>query len=148
MGSVFNQDFEEFIHCLNEHNVAYLLVGGYSVILHGYNRTTGDMDIWVKQDIENYNRLLDACSCFQLPVFDMTPANFMRTDLDVFRFGRPPVGIDILTAVKGLQFSEAYANAEWRAIDDLKICVLSADDLKKAKKAANRPKDQDDLEHL
>ncbi|WP_339816158.1 hypothetical protein [uncultured Imperialibacter sp.] len=148
MGSIFNQDFEEFIGCLNQHKVDYMLIGGYSVILHGYHRTTGDMDIWVRQDKENYDRLKSAFACFQLPLFDMTLDNFLRTDLDVFSFGRPPVAIDILTAVKGLIFDEAYRNVEWRALDQLEVCVLGIEDLKKAKKAANRAKDQNDLEHL
>ena len=44
MASIFNEDFRDFIQALNEAEVAYLLVGGYSVILHGYSRTTGDLD--------------------------------------------------------------------------------------------------------
>jgi hypothetical protein len=47
MGNIFNQDFRDFISALNQEEVNYLLVGGYSVILHGYSRTTGDMDLWV-----------------------------------------------------------------------------------------------------
>ncbi|MGN6177564.1 MAG: hypothetical protein ACTHNW_00170 [Mucilaginibacter sp.] len=49
MGNIFNDDFREFIQCFNLANVKYILVGGYSVILHGYSRTTGDMDIWVER---------------------------------------------------------------------------------------------------
>ena len=44
MGNFFNQDFQEFIVALNEKDVEYILVGGYAVILHGYHRTTGDLD--------------------------------------------------------------------------------------------------------
>ena len=46
--NIFNPDFQDFIAALNLSEVAYILVGGYSVILHGYARTTGDMDIWVQ----------------------------------------------------------------------------------------------------
>lgn len=45
IGNIFNQDFREFLNALNNNKVKYLLDGGYSVILHGYSRTTGDMDI-------------------------------------------------------------------------------------------------------
>jgi hypothetical protein len=41
MANIFNEDFREFIQALNTYSVDYLLVGGYSVILHGYSRTTG-----------------------------------------------------------------------------------------------------------
>lgn len=47
--NIFNEDFREFLLALNEKGVRYLLVGGFAVILHGYSRTTGDMDIWVER---------------------------------------------------------------------------------------------------
>jgi hypothetical protein len=37
-------DFSAFLRLLNEHDVAYLLVGGDAVALHGYVRATADMD--------------------------------------------------------------------------------------------------------
>lgn len=44
MGNVFNEDFRDFLEALRRNKVRYVLVGGYSVILHGYRRTTGDLD--------------------------------------------------------------------------------------------------------
>ena len=44
MGNLFNEDFPDFLAALRRHGVRYVLVGGYSVILHGYSRTTGDLD--------------------------------------------------------------------------------------------------------
>ncbi len=49
MADLFNQDFLEFIQSLNSNNVEYILVGGYAVILHGYIRSTADMDVLKKQ---------------------------------------------------------------------------------------------------
>ena len=43
MGNVFHDELRDFIKALNHQQVEYILVGGYSVILHGYERTTGDM---------------------------------------------------------------------------------------------------------
>jgi hypothetical protein len=51
MGNIFNDDYRDFLSALNEQEVKYLLVGGFSVILHGYSRTTGDMDIWVERSL-------------------------------------------------------------------------------------------------
>ena len=45
--NIFNPDFQDLIRAFNLENVEYLLVGGYLVILNGYNRTTGDLDLWV-----------------------------------------------------------------------------------------------------
>lgn len=47
MANILNQDFTDFSVALSQAEVEYVLVGGYAVIFHGYNRTTGGLDIWV-----------------------------------------------------------------------------------------------------
>jgi hypothetical protein len=84
-----------------------------------------------------------------MPVFDMSRENFLSNDaMNVFSFGRPPVAIDIMTAVKGLQFDEAYSNSIVKDIEGLTLRVIDKNDLLIAKKASNRLKDQDDLNNL
>lgn len=51
-------DFKDFLQLLNDHNVKYLLVGGYAVALHGYVRYTSHMDIWIMTDPENAARVI------------------------------------------------------------------------------------------
>ena len=91
MVDLFNKDFQEFIETLNKAKVKYILVGGYSVVIRGYPRTPGDLDVWVECSEINYKKLLIAFSTFNMPVFDMTRENFLNSKkLDVFRYGRPP----------------------------------------------------------
>ena len=146
----FYQDFLEFIQALERNEVEYLLVGGYAVILHGYTRTTGDMDIWVNPSEENYNRLVKAFQSFGMPVFDMTEKNFLDTSkFDVFTFGTSPISIDIMTKVKGLSFKEAFPEAASIELDEgLSVRLLSREDLLKAKRASGRAKDFNDIRHL
>ena len=148
--NIFNPDFQDFISALNASEVAYILVGGYSVILHGYYRTTGDMDIWVQPNAGNYERLRQAFARFGMSVFNMTVERFLDTaQYEVFTFGHPPVSIDILTEVKGLNFEVAFAHSEWFEISDtLSGRALRLADLLEAKHAAARPKDLDDIENL
>jgi hypothetical protein len=148
--NIFNPDFQEFIEALNRNQVAYILVGGYSVILHGYNRTTGDMDIWVNPTEENYLKLKKSFDQFGMSVFDMSLNRFLQTsDYDVFTFGRPPICIDILTKVKGLEFEQAFSRSEWFEVTEtLSVRALRLSDLLDAKKAAARSKDLDDIDHL
>lgn len=149
MGNIFNEDFRDFLSCLNKCEVRYILVGGFAVILHGYSRTTGDMDIWVERTQTNYDRLKEAFFQFGMPVFDMTEANFLsHPSWDVFTFGVPPVAIDIMVKVKGLDFRENYNQSILFEDDDLLIRTLHKDQLIAAKKKSNRPKDQDDIENL
>jgi len=149
MGNIFNDDFRDFISSLNSHRVEYILVGGYSVILHGYPRTTGDLDIWVNRTEENYSKIENSFKEFGMSVFDMTKENFLyNPEYNVFSFGRPPVSIDLLVEVKGLHFAEAFSKSFVRKVDQIEVRVIHIDDLKVAKKASNRPKDQDDLDNL
>lgn len=149
MSNIFNSDFHDFIAALNIHNVEYILVGGYSVILHGYSRTTGDLDIWVNKTAQNYNRLKNAFYYFGMPVFDMTETNFLaNNNLNVFSFGRPPVSIDIMTEVKGLNFKETFTECTLIELEGLSIRLIPFDFLIKAKRSAGRSKDLDDLENL
>lgn len=69
MANLFNQDFQDFIEAFNSFEVEYILVGGYAVILHGYIRSTGDMDIWVNKTIKNYQKIKKALNQFGAPCF-------------------------------------------------------------------------------
>ena len=143
MGNIFNRDFQDFIQALNQASVRYVLVGGYAVILHGYNRTTGDRTEF------NYQRLSVAFEIFGMPMFDMTIGNFLENDeMDVFTFGRPPVSIDIMVSVKGLNFNDIYEGADNKMIEGLAVKLISRSDLILAKKESGRHKDMDDIDHL
>jgi hypothetical protein len=149
MGNIFNSDFRDFILALNENEVNYLLVGGYAVILHGHSRVTGDMDIWVNRTQANYLRLQKAFYQFHMPVMDMTLDNFLKhEDWDVFRFGRKPVAIDIMTKMAGFDFEECYKKAVFFEDDGLSIRVIHINQLLEAKKIAGRGKDMDDIKFL
>ena len=149
MGNIFNSDFRDFIAALNNNQVRYILVGGYSVILHGYSRTTGDMDLWVERTKENYLKIKDAFEEFGMPVFDMTEENFLHhPNWDVFTFGIPPVAIDLMIGLEGFNFQEVFDRSIIFKDDELNIIVIHKTDLIEAKKKAGRSKDLDDLENL
>jgi predicted nucleotidyltransferase len=64
MANIFNEHFRDFIQSLNDNEVEYVLVGGMAVILHGYVRRTGDMDVWVNKTEDNYKKLTKAFKQF------------------------------------------------------------------------------------
>ena len=77
----------------------------------------------------------------------MTAQNFLHNpQFDVFTFGRPPVAIDIITTLKGLEFAEAFAQAT--NTEGLTIRLIHYQHLLQAKRAAGRPRDQNDLDNL
>ena len=64
--NIFNNDFKDFILYLNQYEVEYIVVGGYAVIIRGYSRSTGDIDIWVNKTEENFIKLQKAIKAFGL----------------------------------------------------------------------------------
>lgn len=149
MGNIFNSDFRDFIHALNRNQVRYILVGGYSVILHGYSRTTGDLDLWVERTHKNYLKLKQSFDEFGMPVFDMTEDNFLHHPIwDVFTYGVPPVAIDLMISLEGFNFQEIYERSVTFKDEELEIRVIHKNDLIAAKQKAGRSKDLDDLENL
>ena len=149
MANIFNEDFRDFIDALNKQGVEYLLVGGYAVILHGYRRSTGDMDVWVNVTSENHKKLIKAYLSFGLPTSDITEENFLRNDeMDVFTYGIPPTCIEILKKVKGCDFEEAYKISKMYDESGLRVRFVHINTLIEAKTASGRYKDLDDIEKL
>jgi hypothetical protein len=146
--NIFNADFTDFINCLNHYHVEYILVGGYAVIIRGYSRSTGDLDIWVHKTRENFSRLEAALKHFGLPPEAVTKEKFFSDEFDVFTIGRPPSAIEIMTGVKGVGFSEAFATSTLETLDEVVVRVIHLNQLIKSKRAAGRHKDLNDLENL
>lgn len=147
MGNIFNEDFRDFLSALNKHEVRYIsrrFFGYTSWIL-----THNGMDIWVERSSANYKKIKQAFHEFGMPVFDMTENNFLsHPNWDVFTFGNPPVAIDIMVKVKGLDFSKSYDQSIIFEDEGLKIRTIHKNDLIQAKKNAGRSKDLNDIENL
>jgi hypothetical protein len=148
MANIFNEHFRDFIKALNDNKTEYVLVGGMAVILHGYVRGTGDMDVWVNKTKRNYEKLVKAFNQFGMPVFDMTETAFLGNEFDVWSIGVQPVKIEIMTSVKGLVFKDAYKESQIYIEDDLQIRFIHLTHLLQAKKAAGRFRDLDDIDQL
>ena len=133
--NIFNPDFYDFLDSFEKSDVEYVLVGGYSVIIHGYQRTTGDMDVFVNPTNENYSKIVNAFNYFGMSLFNMTLERFLNTkEFDVFEFGRPPVTIDLMTKMKGVEFEEVFNNkVRYQIEGDLIINVIHLNQLITAK---------------
>ena len=140
-------DFKDFLRLLNDHEVEYLLVGGYAVALHGYVRYTADMDIWVMTSPENAAKVVQVLQDFGIPKADELQPIFLL-EKRVLGMGMPPYKIEVVTTIDGVSFEECYANRVSVEIEGVNIPYLSLSDLRKNKKASGRYKDLNDLQHL
>lgn len=146
MADLFNKDFLDFIHALNITEVEYILVGGYAVILHGFARSTADMDVWVNKTYWNYQKLKKAYSIFGAPIF--SEKDFLGDEIDVWGIGREPNRIEILNQLKGITFEEAFPLCKTFMQNNIAIKYIHINHLIKAKEAAGRLKDKNDVEQL
>ena len=147
--SHLTDDFREFLTCLSEAGVEYLVVGGHAVAYYGYVRPTRDLDIWVAVNQRNAERLVQAVKSFfagaELP--GLSPEWFLDTE-NVTRFGAVPNLIEILPKVSGGEFAMAYARKVTADVDGQQVNLICLDDLIANKQASARLKDLADVEQL
>ena len=124
-----------------------MLVGGYAVNFHGHHRTTGDMDLWIAVDASNAERVSKALQKFGFSPQSVPSRAFLEQG-KIFRFGIPPVRIELLTQPTGVEFEDCFSRRVMTRLDGIDVPVISLEDLKLNKKAAGRGKDLLDLESL
>jgi hypothetical protein len=141
------EDFKEFLKLLNDADVQYLLIGGYAVGYHGYPRATADMDIWVAISPDNATKLVGVFHRFGMQDPHVTPALFQERG-KIIRMGVPPMRIEVLTEIDGVDFAECHAARVTADIDGQPVPVISREHLLRNKRASGRHKDLDDIENL
>ena len=144
---MLNKDFKEFAALLNAHGVEYLIVGGYALMVHGYPRYTGDIDFWVNPAPDNVRALLEALAQFGFASVGLSEADFLKPDA-VVKLGYPPARIDLMTAIDGVGFVDAFVQRAMVNVDGLDLSFISRSDLIKNKSSTGRLKDLADVEAL
>ena len=135
------------LRALLDNKVKFLLVGAYAMGAHGYPRATGDIDIWVEPSVDNSRRVYRSLVTFGAPLHEIDEATFTKSGI-VFQIGVAPRRIDIITAISGVMFDQAYQNCQIIEIEELPIPILSRSDLIKNKRATGREKDRLDADRL
>lgn len=144
---IINQDFKEFIRLLNENKVDDLIVGGFALAFHGYPRYTQDIDFWVWMDKENATNIIKVIKEFGFSALDLRVEDFLN-DENVIQLGYPPNRIDILTAIDGVDFKNAFSNKVIYSGERIRMNFIGIDQLIQNKKASGRYQDLADLEIL
>ncbi len=143
----FEPDFIDFIELLNNHRVEYLIVGAHALAFHGRPRHTGDLDIWIKPNDQNATKMVEVLNDFGFGSLGLNKQDFLRENY-VTQLGYPPLRIDILNAISGVKFDEAYENKVEGEVDSLTINFINITDFIKNKEASGRKKDYGDIESL
>ncbi len=144
---MLSRDFSEFIELLNEHEVRYLVVGGYAVAFHGHPRYTKDLDIWIEISPENAERVIKALEKFGFGSLGLRASDFLETD-QIIQLGYPPNRIDMLTTLNNVKFKDCYDARVEVEIRGHKINFIDLENLKQNKRATGRPQDLADAANL
>ncbi len=144
---IFEKDFIDFIELLNLHTVEYMVVGAHALAFHGRPRYTGDLDIWIKPSVENAGKMIDVLKDFGFDSLGLTKEDFLKENY-VTQLGYPPLRIDILNAISGVNFDEAYKGRILGQHDDLPISFINISDFIANKQASGRAKDLGDISAL
>jgi hypothetical protein len=135
------------LSAFNAHGVDYLVVGAHALAAHGRVRATGDLDVWVRPEVGNAKRVINALRSFGAPLQDLVEADLVRPGT-VFQIGVAPLRIDVLSSIDGVTFDEAWAARMTAKFVDQTVPVLSVKHLITNKRAVGRAQDIADLEWL
>ena len=142
-----NRDFSELLLAFNAQHVEYLLVGAHALAVHGHVRATKDVDVWVRPDSENAQRVLQALSDFGAPLGDLNQDDLSKGGT-IFQIGVPPIRIDVITAIDGVEFAEAWPDCIKTSFGGVPVFVISRHHLITNKKTSARLQDLADVEQL
>ena len=140
-------DFIDFVKLCNKYDVEYLVIGGYAVSIHGYPRSTKDLDICIKISEENSEKMVQVIKEFGFASLKLTKEDFLKSNFFT-QLGYDPVRIDIVNDLDAVPFEVAWMNKRIVDFENTKINFIGYADLLKVKESAGRPQDLADIHKL
>jgi hypothetical protein len=106
-------DFRDLLVELCDAGAEFVVLGGHAVAFHGHPRATKDLDVLVRPETVNAERVYQALAAFGAPLeaFEVHAADFATYD-GVLQIGLPPRRIDILNRADGITFDEAIEDGQ------------------------------------
>jgi predicted nucleotidyltransferase len=140
MFAMMPKDLKDLLRAFNEHNVKYVIVGGYAFGVYAEPRATKDLDVFIQTEVQNSEAVFKALAAYGAPLDGFSPEDFR--DLSTFQIGQPPARVDIIQQISGVSFEQAWANRIEGVIDgEVPAGVISREDLIQNKLASGREQD-------
>lgn len=137
------QDLVELCRLINASGGRYVVIGGFAILNHGYNRRTMDVDLLIETSLENESIVYRALE--SLPdkaVLELEPGEVAK--YIVVRIADEIV-VDLMKSACGIEYEEAARDAVIREIGGVPIPFASPETLWRMKKPTGRAKDIPDL---
>ena len=140
-------DFKELLKLFNAHKVDYIIVGGYALAFHGAPRYTGDIDILILPTSENSQKVMLVLKEFGFGEIGLSAEDFQTID-KVVQLGVPPVRVDILTSITGVDSEKAFSTSVPAEYGDVPVRYINREQFIRNKRMSGRKKDLSDIEAL
>lgn len=101
-------DAESVLRSLNARSVRYVVIGAVALPVHGYSRTTLDLDVLIDSEPENARRTRDALSDVGYDVTELTVEDLLTSKVLIRQY---IVQTDIHPSVLGATFEEICETA-------------------------------------
>jgi hypothetical protein len=149
MTDALPEDFVDMVACLRAEDCEFLVVGAHALAAHGAPRATGDLDLFVRPDPVNAERVYRALARFGAPLaaHGVRPEDFCAPGT-VYQIGLPPNRIDILTQLSGIAYDEAAHDTVSGHLGEQSVRCIGLDAMIRNKRASGRAKDLADAETL
>ncbi|MGB5815104.1 MAG: DUF6036 family nucleotidyltransferase [Thermoanaerobaculia bacterium] len=132
---------------MNSRNVKAVIVGGHALAFHAKPRFTKDIDILVEPSADNAKRLMQALDDFGFGDVGLTEGDFSAPGA-IVQLGVAPNRIDLITAIDGVTFDEAWQGRVRGRFGSQEVFYLGKTELIRNKQASGRKQDLADLEWL
>lgn len=142
-----NDDFRELLELFNAHGIEYVVVGALALAWYGHPRYTGDIDLFVKPDPDNAQKIIAALDQFGFGGLGITIEDFTTPDR-VIQLGVPPGRVDLLTSLSGItwdQVSSGSVNGEYAGVP---VRYIGKADYIRNKQTVGRHRDLADIEAI
>jgi hypothetical protein len=140
-----NTDFSDLLREFFDGGVRFLLAGAHALAVHAEPRATGDLYVWVANDLDNARLVYAALAKFGAPLDQVDINDFASDDL-IYQMGVVPRRIDVITAIDGVTFEDAWKDRAQILIDGISVPVIGRSAFLANKRASGRPKDLGDVQ--
>ncbi len=151
----------QILQALKDEGVLFVLVGGFAVQLHGFIRSTLDIDLVLAMDDANLSKFVEVGKRFGLAPVIPVPIDSLKNaaliekwhrekGMLAFALREPGIAgsvIDVLVRSE-VPYDRLAADASVMTLFGRAVNVASIDHLLEMKRIANRPKDRLDIEAL
>lgn len=142
--------YRETLQSLNKNKVRFLVVGGYAVNSYGFMRSTGDMDLWIDNSLQNLEKLSNALLDLKyLPDAIKTGIHELSENRNISLKQNEFFKIEFISFLSStLTFAEAYERKSVKSLFGLNVAVIDFEDLCNLKIKSGRNKDLFDVKEL